>query len=422
MNPLKSVVTRKASEVEPHKLREQLQHLGPIFVKAGHYLALRPDILSDEYCYELLQLPDTAPARPWEEIESVLRDELGDRLDTAFQSIDHRPHSSGVLSQRHCARTADGADVVIKVLAPGTRERVERDLRRGRALARALDASGISLGIAPRQLADEISAWLTQQLDYRRELENLERWERLASASDIDAAPRPLPDLCSERVLTTEFMGGTPMLELLLASTASDGEERWRRLAEQGIDRDAVSENLIASTLRQIFRDHFFNGQMHPGNLIVLPGNVIGFIDFGLCQELDPQFHEPSIRVLAAIYRSDTDQLYRSISEILVPGERANISAFRAEFIRATRDRPGTGAPDGSSGRDASIGAKPLALAMSGVMRAARHHDLTLPVGILPMIRSLLAASTIADRLCVDADLLGVGRRFFTRLEAREAL
>src|SRR5581483_5859184 len=174
------------------------------------------------------------------------------------------------------------------------------------------------------------------------------------------------------------------------------------------------ASRLIYSVLRQIFRLEFFHADVHPGNVLIMPGDVVGFVDFGLCDELDETVRQQQWRYLFAVYSRDVQRMYHALTEILIPGENTDIESFRRAFLaegpawlRATRSGARRRGPERDSRRS------PIAHAMVRVMQLVRSHDLQIPPAVLSMYRTLLGAETVAYEMSASADLRTVGRRFF---------
>jgi ubiquinone biosynthesis protein len=283
--------------------------------------------------------------------------------------------------------------------------------------------SGASFIMSPREVVEELAGWLMQEIDFKHEMNNLTRLYGLAAGSRFQKIPRPFPDFSGSRVLTSEYLRGLPVSELLSTIRAGrlNGEEQ---VDVFGVDRDRLAKNLIWSSLVQIFRYQFFHADLHPGNLIALPGDVIGFVDFGLCDELDETVRERQMRYLSAVYSADVDRMFNAISDILIPSEETDMDAFRAEFMAeispyVTRARSDQSGYDDLNGeRDRS----PIAKSLVGVLRAARRNKLQVPTRVLSMYRALLTAETVAHQLGTKIDLRSVGREFFSDLRLEEAL
>lgn len=400
----------------PQGFRLRLQRLGPTFIKIGQFLALRPDLIPQEYSDELLHLLDNVDPFPWSEAEAIIHDDLGVPQEL-FRSINPRPIAAGSMAQVHGAVMWDGTRVAVKVLRPGIAERVRVDLRRARALARLLQIAKVDLIVSPLELVPELEAWLQKEIDLRNELNHLVRLRHLTRDSVIQIVPRPYPGLCSHRVLTAEYLSGISFLEVLRALDEGGEQELQRR--GLGLQPDDLAENLIESTLRQIFRYQFFHADVHPGNLIALPNQAIGYVDFGLCEEIDDNVRRQQVRYLSTVYEGDAPQMFRALLDVLTPGEGADVEAFRAEFMAAcTKWLDRSRGEHGGTCDERS----PIANLMIAVARAARRNQYLIPARLLAMYRTLLTAETVAHQLSPNVDLRSVGKEFFASLQTDEAL
>jgi ubiquinone biosynthesis protein len=418
----------------PARFRSWLEYLGPTFIKIGQYLALRPDLIPQEYCDELMVLFDRVQPFPWEQAREIITAELDAPPEAIFAAIDPVPIAAGSLAQAHLARLEDGTEVIVKVQRPDVRQRVLHDLRRARLLARLMEVGQVSLVITPRQIVDEVTAWLMQELDFEHELANITLLRRLARGSPIEAIPRPYPELCTQRVLTMEYVRGVPLSDLLgsgadpSASVAAEAgrapitRDRADASALAEVDREELAENLIAATLRQIFRYQFFHADLHPGNLFALSDNRIGYVDFGLCESWDGLMRSRLLRYLQAVYSAEVEQMYRALAEILTPSEWTDMAAFRADFFAESRRWTSRMRTSGESRSSPSQRDErsPIAQWMIAVMQIARTHGLRVPAMVVSIYRALLVAETVANRLDAQADLRSVGRTFFERLRNDE--
>jgi ubiquinone biosynthesis protein len=424
---------RRASRLVggPAGFRDWLIRLGPTYVKLGQHLALRPDLIPQEYCDELMLLFDRVPPFTSADARAILTEDLGATPEELFASFDPEPFAAGSLAQTHLARLDDGAYVAVKIQRPNIRQAVLRDLSRARLLARLLEAARVSLILTPRQIVDELSEALLQEIDFRHELANLTLLYRLSSGSPIEVIPRPYPAYSGERVLTMEYVHGVPVSELLgrAAHRAAEAERPSESPGEtedfdaEDVDRNRLASNLITATLRQVFRYRFFHGDLHPGNLFAMEDGRVGFVDFGLCDSWDGTMRMRMLRFLSAIYSGEVEQMYGALSEILIPGDRTDMAAFRADFFAESRRWTSRMRTSGEVGGRAELDERsPIAAWMIGVMRVAREHGLQVPPMVVSIYRALLVAETVANRLDADADLRSVGRKFFDRLRVDEVM
>lgn len=413
--PEVAAARHQAHDPGPVRLRKALVRLGPTFVKLGQYLAMRPDVLPQEYCDEMLDLVDRVPAFPWAVAQQTLIEDLGAPPEELFAFFPRQPVAAGSLAQVYMARTHDGEAVAVKIRRPEIEARVAKDLRRMGWVLRGLETSGVLIGISQRHLLNELERWLREELDFGRELRNLTRMAELYGDAAEMRVPRPYPELSSSRVLTAEYLEGLPLSEVLRQIRAG----REDRLEALGADREQLARNLLHAILQQIFRDNFFHADTHPGNLIALTDQRIGFVDFGLVDRLDSGVRQGLTRYVAALYSGDMDKIFASLAEVLTISEGSDLGGFRQEFDEVartwSRERDDESESSGGSG-------SPLGRFMIGVVQAARRHGLGVPPATLSMYRSLLVGETVARQVGTGSDLLSVGRGFFRYLQLHEVL
>lgn len=393
----------------PERLIRLLVRLGPTFIKIGQFLALRPDVLPAAYCDELLRLVDRAPTTSWEVVSETIESELGTEPENLFRKISRRPLASGSIAQVHVAETWEGQQIAVKVQRPGLPAQIKRDLRKIRWLAGFLKVSGIAPFISPSELVEELERWLNQELDFSKELSNHTRmYEQLASEKTV-RVPRPYPEFSSQRVISTEFLEGPPFSDLIRYARSGDFEQ----IERLGFDRDLLAKRLIETSLDQIFRLRFFHADLHPGNLIAMNDNVIGLVDFGLTDVLDPTVQEVQSDYLGALYNNDIHGMYRAISQIFVPGKTTDLEAFRRDFYADT-SRWLSLLEDRSANDHVR---SPTASYMITLMQLARVHEMRPPTSVLSMYRTLLTSESVAYHLRTHANLRDVGRQFFNNLQ-----
>src|SRR6185295_17164503 len=297
-------------------------------------------------------------------------------------------------------------EVAVKIQRPDIRVQIMRDLRRARRMARLLEMGGTSFIVSPREVVEELAGWLMQEIDFSHEIKNLIRLYDLAAGSRFQKIPRPFPDFSTSKVLTSEYLRGLPMSELLL--TVRSGHTNKDEDSDVlGVDRDRFAANLIWSSLIQIFRYQFFNADLHPGNLIASLGDVIGFVDFGLCVELDETVRERQMQYLSAVYSADTNRMFNALTDILVPSDETDMDAFRADFLAEISPYINQSRNDQTDYEELNTDTErsPTAQSLVGVLRAARWHKLHVPIRVLAMYRSLLTAEVVAQQLGPRVDL-----------------
>ncbi|MDK2925130.1 MAG: ubiquinone biosynthesis protein [Bacillota bacterium] len=286
------------------RLRRALTDLGPTFIKLGQLLSTRPDLLPPDVVSELAKLQDRVPPFPFAEVRQVIAAELGQEVDEVFASFDPEPIGSASLGQVHQATLPDGRQVVVKVQRPGVARIVRNDLLVLADLARLADRRtpwGRIYNFS--NMVEEFSRSLNEELDYTAEARHA---ERLAAAFRDDPnvhIPRVLWELTTTRVLTQEYLAGIKL------------EDR-AALQEAGYSLPRLAEKLARAMVRQILEVGYFHADPHPGNILVLPGEVIGFLDFGLVGYLSQERKEAFLRLILAVHRHQTDVLVQGLKEL----------------------------------------------------------------------------------------------------------
>lgn len=299
---------RKVAEEEAPsrgvRLRRALEDLGPTFVKLGQLLSTRPDLLPPDMVSELAKLQDRVPPFPFADVRQVVAAELGQELDEVFASFDPEPVGSASLGQVHRAALPDGRRVVVKVQRPGVARIIRTDLLVLADLARLADRRtpwGRIYSFS--DMVEEFSRSLNEELDYTAEARHA---ERLAAAfrDDPDVhIPSIHWEFTTTRLLTQEYLAGIKL-------------EEHAALQAAGYSLPRLAEKLTRAMLKQILEAGYFHADPHPGNIVVLPGEVIGFLDFGLVGYLSRERKETFLRLILAVHRHQTDVLVQGLKEL----------------------------------------------------------------------------------------------------------
>lgn len=259
----------------PERMRAVLERLGPTFVKAGQMLALRPDYVPLEYAEALRPLHDDVPPFPGEQAEHLVEAELGRPLAQLYAEFEREPLAAASLSQVHRAVLPDGRVVAVKVQRPGVADQIERDLALLAFLARRLERRRPqALAFRPSTAVAEFAEYTRRELDFRREARTAERVRSLLAGDEEVIIPAIDWERTSQRVLT---------MELLEGERPAPAEQ----LRMKGLDPEALLRAGARAMLRQIFVHGLFHADPHPGNVLLLPGDRIALLDFGMFGRLD---------------------------------------------------------------------------------------------------------------------------------------
>ena len=262
------------------RLRLALEELGPIYVKFGQAVSTRRDLLPEDIANELAKLQDRVPPFPGSVAREIIERAFGRPVADTFAEFDETPLAAASIAQVHAARLADGKDVVVKVLRPGMRAWIERDLEVMYALARLAHRYwGEARRLRPLEIVAEYEKTILDELDLMREAANAAQLKRNFSGSDLLYVPDVYFDYCRLDVMVMERIHGVPISDM-------------ERLRAADTDIAKLAENGVRIFFTQVFRHNFFHADMHPGNIFVLltdPRNPrYAAIDFGIMGTLDP--------------------------------------------------------------------------------------------------------------------------------------
>ncbi|MCP3162158.1 ABC1 kinase family protein [Myxococcus qinghaiensis] len=299
------------------RFRMLLNDLGPTFVKLGQVLSTRADLLPAEFVEELALLQDNVDPIPLEQVLSQIRESLGKEASELFKHIDEVPLAAASIAQVHRAVTLEGEEVVVKVQRPGIAASIDSDLGVLRGLARLLEAVVEETGIyTPTGIVDEFDRAIHEELDFINEATNVRAFLENHRERTYLKIPRVYAALSSRTVLTLEFIKGVKIAP--------------ETLAEE--DRKAIAQNILEASFRQLFDDGLFHGDPHPGNLLLMEGNRLALLDFGVVGRLTRPMQETLVMLCLAVALKDSDSVARILYRVGVPDARANLVGFRNDI------------------------------------------------------------------------------------------
>ncbi len=293
--------------VKGESLADDLERLGPTFIKLGQVLSTRQDMLPPEYTEALSRLQDKVAPVPYELIEQTIKDELGLRVSKAFAEFDTTPLASASLGQVHRAVLHDGRQVAVKVQRPGIRARIEEDLDALQDIADFLDAhTEAGRAYSFSSTLAEFRKSLIRELDYRREADNLVRLGANLAEFQHIVVPEPVPDFVSGRVLTMDFIRGHKITKL-------------SPLTQLELDGAQLADELFKAYLKQILVDGFFHADPHPGNVFLTDDHQLALLDLGMTATLPPSMQEDLLKLVLAIAEGRADD---AVAVMVKFGER----------------------------------------------------------------------------------------------------
>jgi len=303
-------------------LANDLEKLGPTFIKLGQLLSTRADLLPGPYLDALERLQDRIEPFPYEEVERIVSGELGVRISKAFADFEPAPLAAASLSQVHRATMRDGRAVVVKVQRPDIRELIVGDLEALGEMAHFLDEhTELGRRYEFDNMLVNLRKSLLRELDFTIEGNNLHViGQNLAEFEDI-VIPEPIDDYTTTRVLTMEYISGKKITAL-----------NPLRLLE--IDGSLLAEELFSAYLKQFLIDGIFHADPHPGNVFLTDDNRIGLIDLGMVGRVTRSFQDNLLRLMLAISEGRGEMAAQAAIKMGEPKEGFD----RATFERRITD------------------------------------------------------------------------------------
>ncbi len=292
---------RVASLSRAERLRMSMEELGPAFVKLGQILSSRPDLIPPEFLLEFSKLHDHVSPFGFDEVCSILNSEFGKPYTEIFAGLEEKPLASASIGQVHRGELADGKVVAVKIQRPGVHKIIETDLEIMLHLALIMEKhlEGAQY-YQPSRIVEEFSRVIDQELDYRIEAVHMERFAAQFREDDTICVPEVMRDMTTSRVLIMQYIEGIKVSDI-------------ESLSMQGLDSKIIAERGAVLTLKQIFEHSLFHADPHPGNIVILPENVICYLDYGMMGRSDIETREEFAEMLAGIVKQDRPKVARAL-------------------------------------------------------------------------------------------------------------
>ncbi|MDF1755336.1 MAG: AarF/UbiB family protein [Verrucomicrobiales bacterium] len=274
---------------------EDLEKLGPTFIKVGQLLSTRVDLMPPEYIAALEKLQDDVDPVPYEEIETAVEEELGAKISRLFSDFTEMPLASASIGQVHRAVLRDGkTQVAVKIQRPGIRSRMVKEFDAIQEVADFLYkhtdfGKQYDIDIVINQFRTAI----LNELNYLAEAENLSRLgANLAEAPNL-IVPAPIKDYCSSGVLTMEYIDGNKITDLSGVVMAE-------------VNGDQLAEDLFQAYLKQVTLDGFFHADPHPGNILLTRDHKLALIDLGMVGKVSDDLRDHIVQFLGAVAEGES--------------------------------------------------------------------------------------------------------------------
>jgi len=378
-------VSRHLTEMTSNaRIRLALTELGPTFIKFGQVLSTRPDLVGLPLATELTGLQAHLPADPPEVVRATIEAELGKKIGELFVSFEDVPLASASIAQVHAATLFDGTRVVLKVQHPRIVERIRNDLEILTGLAELAEKYIEELRpYQPRAIVREFERTLTRELEFGREMRNLERFNKNFSDDSMAVFPKPYPQLCTNKVLVMDRLDGISVAEV--------------SQLPPGLNLVELSRQGARIWLEMIFRDGFYHADPHPGNLLILADGKIGLLDVGMVGQLTPTVREDMEDLLLAIADNNAEQLMTTLIRLCGSSAIADpdaLAADVADFLGYYYGVP--------------LNCIDISRALNEVTEIIRRHHLFLPTPMALLLRGIVVLEGTSRLLHPDFRLMEV--------------
>jgi len=362
------------------RLREALSELGPTFIKFGHYMRTRPDLLPPELVKELELLPDKTKPIPFEEVKKIVEKKIG-KIDEVFTELNEEPLSSGSLSQKHVATLKEGDKVVLKIKRPEISDAIDTDLKTLEIIA--LHAGKISdelkLFNFP-EVVKEFSMEIRKELDFVEEGKNAELLSKDMGEFTKIRVPRIYWKYTCEDLLTIEYVEGEAI-------------DHVDKITAIGINTKELALLCFRSYLKQIFIDGFYHGDPEPENLMVTRESELVFIDFGLMGVLRKGKRDTFTQLMIALIDDDADDVVRSMEGLGLWGRSEDRELLSDDIYVVLKEaKVKTSYESGNK--------------LASIIAAVRKRDLGLPMQSMLAINTLLKVDFNMKALYPDFKLM----------------
>jgi len=378
------------------RIRRALEELGPTFVKIGQVLSLRPDIIPAEIAAELAKLQDEVSPLPYDVITNVIQTELGAEPDTVFQNIQSEPLAAASLAQVHKGVLISGEPVAIKVQRPEAESLINTDIEILYDLASILQNFFLeNFAIDILAFLREFDRSIHQELDFALEGRNLRRFRKFFAGDETIFIPNYFAEYSTSKLLVMELVEGIKATEV-------------EKLEAAGIDLQVIAQRGVEASFRQVFEFGFFHADPHPGNIMILPGNIIAPIDFGMVGQIDEDTIDNLGHVVVGVLHKDITRTLRSLEDLTGADLSAVAHDLRFDlmtFINNYSELP--------------LKDLQLSLLMDDFFGVVRKYHLRIPSHLALMLKALVTVEGLARILWPNFDVLEALKPYLRKITLR---
>jgi len=374
----------------PASIRESFEELGSTFIKIGQILSMRPDLLPEQYIVEFQKFQDSVRPDAFDAIREAAEKELRMTLEEVFSEFEVSPVASASLAQVHLARLKDGTRVAVKVLRPGVRETMMRDIAIMKRLARRirfLDRDNI---VNFEDIADELENSTRKELDFMQEARNIWTFREYNSSVKYITCPAVYDEYTTSGLLVMSYIDG-----IKITDTA--------QLEKEGYDMGDISRKLADNYFKQIFEDGFFHADPHPGNIFIKE-NRIAYIDFGMTGTLSASMKDKFNGFLFGIVSRDVSEMAKAVLKICVQKGEIDIGEFHTDIDQMY-----------SKYVEMSLQEVELKQLIHDLYGVLRRNRLSMPRDYAMLIRGVLTMEGLLERIAPEVNIFDMAMPYVRR-------
>jgi len=376
------------------RIRLVIEELGPTYIKIGQIASTRADIIPQDVLCELEKLQENVPPFSFEEVKGIIEEELGSPLEDVFSLFDEEVIAAASIGQVHRAQLrATGELVAVKVQRPRIKAMIETDLEILLDLATLAENRMKRMErLQLRDVVEEFAKSLRNELDYTIEGRNAEKIAKQFKTNKMIHIPLIYWDYSTRRVLTMEFVEGLRL-------------NQFEVLEKNGYDHKVLAEQLVQALFHQMLIEGFFHADPHPGNIFLLRGGVISFIDFGMVGRLTLDMKHNFASLIIAMMRQNTEGMIKAVLRIGIIPEDVNLSLLGND-VDELREKY----------MDVPLSRMSLGEAISDLFVVAFRHEIRIPSDFTMVAKCLLILEGIVEKLDPHLSIMNMAEPFGIQL------
>lgn len=375
----------------PQRMLAVITELGPTYVKVGQILSTRPDLIPEEFIDAFQTLQDQVAPLPFDDIRVQIETSLGKTLEDLFEEVEPEPLASASIAQVHRARLKTGEAVVLKVQRPGVRVTILRDLEILTFLAKQIEYNFPEARLFDLTgIVKEIERSIRAETNFLVEASNMQRFYQNFAGNSTVHFPTLYRDFTTSEVITMEYLDGIKIT----------------RAKDLGRDMVTIGKRYLDAAYQMLFQDGFFHGDLHPGNVVVMEGDVLGFLDFGMVGRLTPDMKDNVVESVFSLLNLDFRMIVKIFWEIGIKDESVSYQRFEADLIEVMERH--------LVGKE--IAELQMGLFFKDILEGAVRHRIRTPPGYTMLFKALVTTEGMAKMLVPTINPLEISRPYIETL------